>query len=570
MKRLLVMIAAGMALSLFAFDHTTCFSMSKLVRTAYPSGFNLADLTGFGVATSGLDANLLDIDPADGNFEPYSYYGEGEHPWPTWIFEADSSNVSMSLRAPCAGKFLLWMPTFYTGFNPAFMTWTVTGGSIVETSEYFAYVLIDVPSAGTVTLRGTKVAKTQLDDYLGRLSVFFFPASASSVYLVGNYSENAYPNKTAGEIESLMKANSPVRRAGGWVKGTGLYFPGSTATFTAVPVAGCAFDHWEVRTDNAVYQPEGIAALKAAIAGKERNMSLSFAVTEDMCVSKGRGMVPFVPMSVENPCAFLTLRAVWKAVSGAKTKVTNPAFAKSARLSRVLCGNTYSHGIEGTVDLKVGKMNSKGILKVSAKAKLLNGKSVSAKAVSVNVGPDVEFEVDLPFKSPIGTVRVCVCYDSATRTLHVGRPAGTGRYWIGDRMPGGNLAGANPRFALDVDLLSQKTPCIRDLLPEAEPIRVTDGKWKLAKGAKVSADAESGIRVDVSKGRTNKASLKLSYKVKTGLFKGSFRGYRLEQSRGRMKLVKTKFTVVGVVVDGVGMGVASSKKPQVSCEVGVR
>ena len=70
----------------------------------------------------------------------------------------------------------------------------------------------------------------------------------------------------------------------------------------------------------------------------------------------------------------------------------------------------------------------------------------------------------------------------------------------------------------------------------------------------------------------NRSSLKLTYNPKAGSFKGSFWIYatesqtfdtelRVSHSATKFKLKKYKADVIGVVVDGKGVGQASVKKP---------
>ena len=61
----------------------------------------------------------------------------------------------------------------------------------------------------------------------------------------------------------------------------------------------------------------------------------------------------------------------------------------------------------------------------------------------------------------------------------------------------------------------------------------------------------------------NLSGLKLSYANKKGTFKGSFKAFELTGA-DKKKLKKYTFKVSGVVVNGVGYGVATSKKPVVN------
>ena len=100
-----------------------------------------------------------------------------------------------------------------------------------------------------------------------------------------------------------------------------------------------------------------------------------------------------------------------------------------------------------------------------------------------------------------------------------------------------------------------------DLLPVGETFTVANNRWKFAKNATVKVTA-NGLYVDDASGKTNLSALKLAYTSKTGLFKGSFRVYALEDaSNGKMKLKKYTVKVTGFVVDGKGYGQATCKKP---------
>ena len=66
--------------------------------------------------------------------------------------------------------------------------------------------------------------------------------------------------------------------------------------------------------------------------------------------------------------------------------------------------------------------------------------------------------------------------------------------------------------------------------------------------------------IDTSKGG-NLSAMKLTYTPKKGTFKGSFKVYALEGAGKATKLKKYTVKVTGVVVNGVGYGVAICKKP---------
>ena len=111
-----------------------------------------------------------------------------------------------------------------------------------------------------------------------------------------------------------------------------------------------------------------------------------------------------------------------------------------------------------------------------------------------------------------------------------------------------------------------------------------NGKWAFAKAAGVKwarpktitalpeiYDTESGkgLLVDM-KDKTNLSGIKLTYTPKKGTFKGSFKVYALEGAGRATKLKKYTVKVAGVVVDGVGYGVATCKTPAVRWAVTVK
>ena len=110
-------------------------------------------------------------------------------------------------------------------------------------------------------------------------------------------------------------------------------------------------------------------------------------------------------------------------------------------------------------------------------------------------------------------------------------------------------------------------------MPNEESFSVSNGKWVFAKAATVKwakdrVTKEYGLVVDNTKGKTNLSGLKLTYAAKTGQFKGAFKVYALAGGGSpgtarptKKKLVKYTVNVIGFVVDGVGYGEASCKKP---------
>jgi len=110
------------------------------------------------------------------------------------------------------------------------------------------------------------------------------------------------------------------------------------------------------------------------------------------------------------------------------------------------------------------------------------------------------------------------------------------------------LANGTKTVTLDPDVLYHLVPAAITQTPSEVTLNVT-GKtaWNAGKAAKVMY--KSGT---VSVNGSNISGLKLSFLPKTGLFKGSFTVYSV--SKG--KLIRNKFSVNGIVIDGTGYGSA--------------
>lgn len=79
-----------------------------------------------------------------------------------------------------------------------------------------------------------------------------------------------------------------------------------------------------------------------------------------------------------------------------------------------------------------------------------------------------------------------------------------------------------------------------------------------------------GLIIDTAKSKTNLSGLKLTYTPKKGTFNGSFKVYALEGAGKATKLKKYTVKVTGIVVDGVGYGEATCKRPAASWSVTVK
>ena len=79
-----------------------------------------------------------------------------------------------------------------------------------------------------------------------------------------------------------------------------------------------------------------------------------------------------------------------------------------------------------------------------------------------------------------------------------------------------------------------------------------------------------GTRFAGSLGNTYHSGIKLTYTPKKGTFKGSFKVYALEGSGKAMELKKYTVNVSGFVLDGIGYGTATCKKPAISWPMTVK
>ena len=255
--------------------------------------------------------------------------------------------------------------------------------------------------------------------------------------------------------------------------------------------------------------------------------------------------------------------------------VTEPYSAPSAV---ILHGAVYDGcDVVGIVELKLGKANvKKGTSKISGSVTLLNGKKYSIKAQTAPVdgmSPSVGY---LPVKS-LGTMHVAIGgakFAGSLGSWHV-QSASVCEAWSGES--------ATASVEID-DVSAFSGMVLTGLLPYSEVADVNGGKWKFKKAAGVKwgkpkkgaalpeindPASGKGLIVDTSKDKTNLSGLKLTYTPKKGTFKGSFKVYELQGVGPKTKLKKYTVNVSGVVVDGVGYGIATCKKPAMTWAVTV-
>ena len=232
------------------------------------------------------------------------------------------------------------------------------------------------------------------------------------------------------------------------------------------------------------------------------------------------------------------------------------------------------YNVQGLFELKCGKANKQGIAKVSAAFMGLDGKKTSYKAQNIDVtGKTATVNFD-------GMV---ITIDGESFEGNEGLAGGLS---VLSAKVGDKWTGRGATVTVDADNVSMFAGrVLEDFLPKDEQATVNNGKWSFAKAASVKwakpkkgaplpeiyeAASGKGLIVDTSKGKTNLSGLKLTYTPKKGTFKGTFKVYALEGEDGeKTKLKKYTVSLTGIVVDGVGYGVATCKKPAASWTVTV-
>ena len=262
--------------------------------------------------------------------------------------------------------------------------------------------------------------------------------------------------------------------------------------------------------------------------------------------------------------------------SGCYTFLDAGAITAPYVAGKTLYGALYDGcSVVGIVELKLGKINArKGTSRVSGAVTLLDGKRNTIKGVLAAVRAAEPLTVSLEVKK-VGTLSVTIGGEQFAGTL--------GSWHAQTAIVGGNWTSA-PTVSVDASDLSMIPGTVLDaLLPNAEKGVSSGTRWTFAKATSVKwakpkvgetpvvLDAASGkgLLVDTTKDRTNPSGMKLTYTAKKGTFKGSFKVYALEGSGASTKLKKYTLKVGGVVVNGVGYGSATCKRPAITWSVTV-
>lgn len=337
---------------------------------------------------------------------------------------------------------------------------------------------------------------------------------------------------------------------------------------------------WKVKKHMVTFNANG------GTGGWAMNMEYGATITPPTVTREGytfAGWSPAVDTTV--PDKDVTYTAQWTKNGGGDTPcyemlveddITAPYAAPKAVK---LYGAVYDGcDVAGVVELKLGKVNAKkGIGKVSGTVTTIDGKKHSAKAVAISdidgVSPK---SVSLDVKD-LGAMELVIGGEKFAGSL--------GDWHVQSTAVGGAWTGTNVSVTVNVDDLSMFSGTVlTNLLPSSEKATVNGAKWVFAKAAgvkwaKPKKGAElpeiydetsgKGLYIDTSGDKTNLSGLKLSYAPKKGTFKGTFKVYVLEGTGKSLKLKKYSVKVSGFVVDGVGHGTATCKKPELSWTVEV-
>ena len=217
--------------------------------------------------------------------------------------------------------------------------------------------------------------------------------------------------------------------------------------------------------------------------------------------------------------------------------------------------------VMGIVQLKVGKPKTDRrtgteTARVTGYVMLMDGKKKSLKSVTVPVPSDAPIEVTTTVNG-LGTLTVKVSGDGVAGSVgnYIVRTADVGGDWT--KAYTSVKVGFTSGSALPAGTLTA-------LLPFEEIGVAVSGKWSFGKAASVKIKNGAIIGID-DPAKPNLSGLKLVYTPRKGTFKGAFNLYALEG----VMLKKYKVNVSGVVVNGVGYGKATCRKPVLSWSVTV-
>lgn len=251
-------------------------------------------------------------------------------------------------------------------------------------------------------------------------------------------------------------------------------------------------------------------------------------------------------------------------ISKGNVPVVSANIVRGATVARAttILGCVRKNGkVVGSAEIKLGKASPRKGSKVSGSFTLFGQKKLSLKASTyamLDYGP-----VDMPLAVAREGVALIRIGAKADGTLSF--RGAYGDYVLEAADVGGEVEKRGSFVLVDEFPETINGGTVNTTyLPDGEPVTMLGRKWTCAKAAAVKY-AKDRTKLEYSwvvnngkndPNKTNLSGLKLSYSAKNGTFKGSFRVYTLLWS----KMKKVSVTVKGLMVDGVGYGVATVKK----------
>lgn len=277
---------------------------------------------------------------------------------------------------------------------------------------------------------------------------------------------------------------------------------------------------------------------------------------------------------------------------GPAEDMTIPVEWRKTRTLLGLYGERCGDSVEGTVQVKCGKANKKGIAKVSMTISPFNGKKVTYRSTSVDVSrggglrvewPDQKYFVEISgdefFGEPIYGDSRPACSPNAVWSADVGGRIPDGNWYAFGSDYAFRFWRRNEEWAWQLeDLFDDGRYCINLKLAmpllTGQTFAVRNGKIDFGKKPSLKYKEIGGfpVLVGLDAAKPNIPGTKITYNAKTGVLKGSFVVYAdphvcYAYDGKLLQLKKHSFKMTGVVLKGnlVGKGVATCKKPAYSC-----
>ena len=257
---------------------------------------------------------------------------------------------------------------------------------------------------------------------------------------------------------------------------------------------------------------------------------------------------------------------------------SSSGLSRHYRKTQTLTGVVWDGDDVSVLSIKTGKINNKGHVTVSGSILRMNGKKLSMKSVKLKVDGNEQLHGTLKVKNGT-TIDITIDEDEMwgawkgvafrSGSDDVGGSFEKGRvltfYFLdfidatADAFPAGTVLSLLPHYYDGISVKKGKMA-----FPRAASVRWTKPKTGAAQPEIYDSASGKGLIVDTSNGRTNLSGLKLAYTPKTGLFKGSFKIYTVQNKK--LKKITSKAT--GIVVNSTGYGQAAIKgKPSLFFEI---